>query len=99
MTDNITLQFTTYVIKGVAVLIDWYSQRGYIPMKTFNLDNIDDKTIEENLNDNGFGVQSIEGAIVDIYKSYEGHLQYMETRHIGNVTEADDIFITEKMDY
>lgn len=82
---SITLELTDYVIKGIADITDWYSQGGCIEMKSFNIKSL--KEIKDNLNDNGFGVQSINGAICDVYRNYEGTLKYARTLYIGNISE------------
>jgi hypothetical protein len=82
---SITLNFTDYVIEGIADLTAWGGGNACIEMKSFHVKSL--KDIKENLNDNGFGVESINGAICDVYRNYEGTLKYSRTLHIGKVSE------------
>lgn len=82
---KITLKLTNYVIKGVADLTAWGGVNGSIQMENFTVKRL--KDIKENLNDNGFGVQSINGGVCDIYRNYEGTLKYARTLIIGKVSE------------
>jgi len=68
---TITVEKIGYIIKGYAVLTDWYNQRGYIEMKPFRIKKLTSKQLKEGLNDNGFGCQSIDGAEVHVYEEYE----------------------------
>ena len=83
---NITLKLTDYVIKGVADLNLWGGGKGSIQMDSFHIDKI--KDIKNNLNDAGFGVESINGGVCDIYRNYEGTLIYSRTIIIGKVTDS-----------
>jgi len=83
---TITLKKTGYIIKGVADLTLWGGGNACIPMKPFALKDIKEKTLLDNLNDNGFGVESINGGICDIYEDYEGTLRYYKTIEIGKVS-------------
>ena len=82
---SITLNFTDYVIKGIADVTPWGGGNACIEMRPFHVKSL--KEIKENLNDNGFGVKNINGAIVDIYHNYEGTLKYSKSLTIGNISE------------
>jgi len=49
----------------------------------------------DNINDGGFGVQSINGAICDIYENYEGTLQYLKTKKVGSITEYTEEYYNQ----
>ncbi len=85
--DTIVLKFTDYIIKGIADLTPWGGGIACIHMHPFHLSKITKKLLLENLNDSGFGVESINGAICEIYKNYEGTLIYQETMVVGKVSE------------
>ena len=85
--ENLTLKFTGYTIKGHADLTLWGGGNASIEMKPFNVKSIKEKTLLSNINDNGFGVQSINGAICDIYKNYEGTLRYFKSIEVGSVSD------------
>lgn len=85
---TITLKFTDYVIKGVSDLLMWGGNNGCIEMKPFHVTNL--KDIKKNLNDSGFGVERINGAICGIYENYEGTLRYIETITVGKVSEQTE---------
>ena len=82
---TITLNFTDYVIKGISDLTAWGGGNACIEMKPFHVKSL--KEIKDNINDNGFGVESINGAICDVYLNYEGTLKYSKTITIGKVSE------------
>ena len=82
---NITLHFTDYVIKGIADVKPWGGGGACIEMASFHVKSL--KEIKDNLNDNGFGVESINGAICDVYRNYQGTLIYSRTLTIGKVSE------------
>lgn len=82
---SITLYFTDYVIKGVADVTSWGGGNACIEMKPFHVKSI--KETKGNLNDAGFGVEKINGAICDVYRNYQGTLKYTMTLHIGKVSE------------
>jgi hypothetical protein len=82
---SITLHFTDYVIKGIADVTAWGGGNARIKMASFHVKNL--KDIKENLNDNGFGVESINGAICEVYLNYEGTLKFSKTIIIGKVSK------------
>lgn len=85
--DSITLKHTGYVVRGMADLTLWGGGNACIVMKPFKLKKISKKALLANINDNGFGVESINGAICDIWKDYEGHLLFHKTIEVGTVSE------------
>ena len=82
---TISLNLTDYVIEGVADLTLWGGGKGSIKMNSFHVSSI--KDIKENINDAGFGVEKINGALCDIYRNYQGTLKYSRTIIIGKVSE------------
>ena len=82
---SITLNFTDYVIKGIADVKSWGGGNACIEMTPFHVKNL--KDIKDNLNDNGFGVEKINGAICNVFRNYQGALIYSRTLHIGKVSE------------
>ena len=91
---SITLHLTDYVIKGMADLKPWGGGNACIEMASFNVKHL--KEIKENINDNGFGVEKINGAICDVYRNYEGTLKYSKTLTIGKVSEhTQDVYYNE----
>ena len=82
---SITLELIDYVIKGTSDLTVWGGGNASIQMDSFHVKSL--KEIKENLNDAGFGVQSINGAICDIYRNYEGTLIFARTLIIGKVSD------------
>lgn len=87
MTKTITLEFTNYVVKGVSDVTPWGGGEACIQMDSFQVKSIDKKTLLENINDGGFGVESINGAICDIYENYSGTLRFLKTVNVGKVSE------------
>lgn len=82
---NITLELTDYVVKGFSDLTLWGGEQGFIEMKSFHVKKL--KEIKDNINDNGFGVQKINGAICNIYRNYQGTLHFAHTIIIGKVSD------------
>lgn len=86
MEKTITLSFSNYVVKGLADVTPWGGGDACIEMDPFNLKSIKDEDLLKNLNDGGFGVESINGAICDIYENYEGTLKFLRTKRVGRVS-------------
>ena len=82
---TIILKLTDYVITGTADLTMWDGGNGSIEMEKFHVTKL--KDIKEMLNDNGFGVEKINGAVCNIYRNYEGTLKFSRTIYIGKVSE------------
>ena len=85
--ETLTLKKVGYVIKGISDLTSWGGGNACIEMNPFKVSNIREKTLLKNLNDNGFGVQSINGAICDIYEDFEGTLRYYKTMEVGKISD------------
>ncbi len=94
---TLTLKKTGYTIKGVSDLTMWGGGNGCIEMKPFEVKDIKKKTLLENINDNGFGVESINGAIFDIYENFEGFLKYHSKITIGKVSEYTEKYYNEQI--
>ncbi len=101
---TIKIKQVGYRIHGIAILTDWYGQRGYIEMTSYDLKKLTEKEIREGLNDAGFGCQSIDGADLIINELYEENVEkFLENRTINisipkkelddTVLEAREIFV------
>ena len=91
---QITLSFTDYLIEGVAQVTLWGGGAACIKMKPFHLKSANARELLKNLNDAGFGVESIDGAICHISENYEGTTKYKKTVNVGRVDE-----FTQEYDY
>ena len=83
---TLTLEMTGYIMKGVADITLWGGDKACIEMTPVRVRNINEEYLKTHINDAGFGVENINGAICDIYEDYEGTLQYKETITIGEVS-------------
>lgn len=72
MVKTKTLDFSGYEIRGAAAISMWGGGEAVIKMDDFTMDKIGLHKLIENINDGGFGCESIDGAIVDIYETYGG---------------------------
>ncbi len=77
VSKTLTLEAVEYKFTGTACVIDWYDNSGSIKMKPFSIYFSEFNTheefmnlLKERLNDNGFGVQDIRGALVDEFMIY-----------------------------
>ena len=77
ISKTLTLEAVGYRFTGTACVIDWYDDHCTIEMKPFNIYFSEFNThdefmnlLKERLNDNGFGVQDIRGALVDEFMIY-----------------------------
>lgn len=97
---TVTLSKVGVRIEGTAKLHMWGGGVGYIVMDSFDfkvpdisLDISDDeleKKIKENLNDAGFGCESIDGAVVYISDLYEQGLTLgVSELTVGDITNED----------
>ena len=91
----LTLKFTGYTIKGVSDLNPWGGGNACIEMRPFNVRFISKESLLDNINDNGFGVKSINGAICDIYENFQGYLKYLKTLTVGTVLEHTQLYNEE----
>jgi len=83
---SITLKREGFFVSGVSDLTLWGCGKGSIEMKPFTVSHL--KYIKEKINDNGFGVEKINGAICDIFRLYQnGYKEYARTIRIGDVAE------------
>ncbi len=85
--ERLTLKRTGYTVKGISDLTPWGGGNACIEMSPFEVKNIRKITLLNNINDNGFGVEHINGAICNIYKNFEGVLRYYKTITIGKVSK------------
>jgi len=84
----LTLKLVGYTVGGVADLKLWGGGNACIDMKQFLTSDISRKNLLKNLNDNGFGVEKINGGICDIFENYDGTLKFLKSVEVGNVSEA-----------
>ena len=85
---TITLKQIGFQVTGMSDLTLWGGQNGCIEMKAFNVNSIDENELLSNLNDNGFGCQSINGGICDIWELYENdYREFSETIAVGKVSD------------
>lgn len=76
MTDKIELEFTEYVIEGVANIKLWGSGHGLVDMKPIKLKELPKDLRDVGYNDGGFGCERIDNIDIEVYKSYQGYLVY-----------------------
>ena len=94
---TLTLIKKGYVIKGVSDLTPWGGGNACIPMYSFATKTIQVKEILEGINDAGFGVEKINGAICDIYENFEGTLRWIKTITVGKVSKHTQEFFNEDL--
>ena len=92
-----TIHQIGFKITGVADLTLWGGGNACIEMKPFRTNTDDPEEIKKGINDNGFGVQTINGAICDIWELYYyGCTEFLKTITIGEVSEnTNDYYINE----
>ena len=94
---TLTLKKTGYVVKGIADITPWGGGNACIGMDSFKVKSITEKVLLNNLNDSGFGVESINGAICNIYEDYEGTLQFLKSDIIGSVSDNTKNYYDEQI--
>lgn len=83
---NKILRRDGFYVSGVADLTLWGCGKGSIEMRPFTCQHL--REAREKLNDNGFGVENINGAICDVFRLYEnGYKEFGRTVRIGKVAE------------
>ena len=94
MKKSKTIKQTGYLVHGISDLTMWGGGNACIEMKSFVLSKTPTKKmLLQNINDNGFGVQSINGAICDIYRLYEyGVKEHLKTVNVGDISESTQDF-------
>jgi len=70
--DIISLNLTGYKMEGTAQLTLWGGDRCSIQMRKSIIISPTDENIIKNINDNGFGCESIDRVDAHIYKQYGG---------------------------
>lgn len=103
MTKQITLNLTGYEVDGVSLIRAWGGGKGAIKMNPITygtnttIDEIQNNLTVKDLNDGGFGCESIIGAYVNFYEVYEGNYKkYAGEMFIGNLTEEESEFLFER---
>jgi hypothetical protein len=84
---TLMLRRTGYVIKGISDLTPWGGGNACIAMRAFKTKTMQAKEIMQGINDNGFGVEKINGAICDIYEDFEGTLRFIKNIIVGKVSD------------
>ncbi len=83
---KVTLNHVGYYISGLSDLTLWGGGNANIEMKPFTVKRL--REIRTKINDNGFGVQNINGAICDVYDLYEhNYKEYNRTITINKISE------------
>jgi len=94
MAQTMTIKAIGFEIVGLAALLLWDDSEGTIPMKPVRLRQEDFPTIEqirEAVNDNGFGCQRIEGAVVRVDTLYEyGARTYGDAQFVNMIKDCHD---------
>ena len=86
--NEVVLKFKGFKVTGTTFVTCWGGGSGNIGLKPFSLDEVTDETLLDNLNDNGFGVQSIDGGVCDIWAVYgDNHTVFQETVTVGRVPD------------
>jgi hypothetical protein len=81
-----TLRREGFFVSGVADLNLWGGGKGSIEMRPFTCQHL--REARKKLNDAGFGVEKINGAICDVFRLYEnGYKEFGRTVRIGKVAE------------
>ena len=83
---QLVLKLTGYHITGTADVTQWGGGNASIEMEPFNIQHI--RELRNGINDSGFGVESINGAVCDIYRNYEGTHVYSRTLLIGSISSC-----------
>lgn len=88
MTKTVTLKKVGYYVSGTADLTMWGGGNASIDMKPFKTKTKSKKELLAGINDNGFGVESINGAICDVYELFEGgYKEFLEDITVGEVSD------------
>lgn len=92
MEKTITLHFSHFVCKGTSQINFWGGGKGTITMDPFRIsEGYTEENLKECINDGGFGCESIDGAVIDVYAVYVGDgcqtTRYHETHVVGQVSE------------
>lgn len=92
MERSITLPFSHFVCQGYAQVNMWGGGKGRIKMDSFRIsDGYTEDQLKQCVNDGGFGCDSIDGAIIDMYAVYTDGIteakRYVKTVTSGTVTE------------
>ena len=93
MTNTMTVKAIGFQIVGMAALALWGGGEGTIPMEPVRLDQENfptEQQIREAINDHGFGVECIEGAVVRVDALYEyGAKVYGEAQFVNLAGYSD----------
>ena len=89
---TITLNLVGYEIRGVSDVTAWGGGNACIEMKPFMTDSLEKRDIYGKINDNGFGVESINGAICHVFEVYADEMgnkmrKFLKTTTVGKVSK------------
>ena len=82
---NITLKRIGFIIKGTSDIKPWGGGQASIEMTPFKVKHL--KELKEGINDAGFGVEKINGAICEVYDDFGKFSQYRRSIVFGKVNE------------
>ena len=103
MAQTMTIKQVGYVIEGLTALALWGGGEGCIPMEPVRLDQENFPTkeqIREAINDNGFGVECMEGAVVRVDTLYEhGAKTYGDAQFVNLDKGYSDRHVMEILNY
>ena len=80
---KITLKRQGFIIKGTSDLFLWGGGRSSIKMTEFKVKHL--RELKDKINDAGFGVEKINGAICEIYDDFGKFANYRRQIIFGNV--------------
>ena len=103
-TITVNLELSHFKVTGIALVVDWYFERGYIDFTPFTVEphefDTDDELNErivERINDGQFGTQKIIGAACDIEAVYVDSFSGSTlTRHIKTEVYDKDEKLTDE---
>ena len=74
-----------FFVTGTADVTPWGGGRASIPMESFTVKHL--KEIKDNINDSGFGVEKINGAICEVFDDFGKCQEYRRQLVIGDVKD------------
>ena len=88
MKKSITLKKVGYLITGISDVTPWGGGNACIEMKPFRVDKLRKADILKGINDNGFGVEAVNGADCDVWELFEDNYKtYLENIIVGRISE------------
>lgn len=89
---QLVLDLVGYEVRGVSDLTPWGGGNACIEMAPFMTDSLKREDIFSKINDNGFGVESINGAICHVFEVYADEWgnkakKFIKTTTVGKVSK------------